>query len=137
MKKQTWSKKTVLRYTMLQLPALVVLVLVMIVLRQWLDIPLWSVWTLTLLWIIKDIILFPFTWRAYDSAASVMIGSKGTASERLDPSGHVRVKGELWRAQISGDGPPIEKGRAVLVLDIKGLTLIVGHGDDSMADQKS
>ncbi len=129
MKKQTWSKRTVFRYTMLQLPALVVLILVLIVLRQWLQIPIWSIWTFTLLWIIKDVILFPFVWRAYDSATSAMIGSKGTASERLDPSGHVRIKGELWRARISENGPPIEKGRAVLIMDIRGLTLIVGPGE--------
>jgi membrane protein implicated in regulation of membrane protease activity len=136
MKKHTWSKRTVLRYTMLQLPALVVLILVLIVLRQWLQIPVWSIWTFTLLWIIKDIILFPFVWRAYDSAASAMIGARGTASEQLDPSGHVRIKGELWRARVSGDGQSIEKGRAILVMDIRGLTLIVGPGENSSDDKK-
>ncbi len=124
--KQRYSYRVVLRYSLFQLPGLAILILVMVLLRTWLNTPLWLVWTAIAAWIAKDVIMFPFVWRAYDKfSPDVLVGSKGKAIERLSPTGYIMVKGELWRAQIIEGKPPVEKGDTVLVSGTKGLTLIV------------
>ena len=54
-----------------------------------------------------------------------MIGERAIVRERLAPSGYVKVRGELWRAEKSGDGPAIESGQPVRVVKREGLTLFV------------
>ena len=51
-----------------------------------------------------------------------MVGSIGEATDAFDESGHVRVHGELWRAQSSA---PIAKGERVRVRALEGLTLLI------------
>jgi membrane protein implicated in regulation of membrane protease activity len=101
--------------------------------KRWVDLPPWFIWGLIGLWIAKDIALFPLTWRAYDQdrerVVSSMLGAQGTAEERLNPSGYIRVGGELWKAEVVGDVRPIEKGEGVRVKGIRGLTLLVGQGN--------
>ncbi len=77
----------------------------------------------------KEVILFPFTWRAYDQDCSgpihPMIGSRGIAKEQLAPSGYVLIRGEIWRAEVRGNLSPIEKGEPIKVHEIRGLMLLV------------
>ena len=54
-----------------------------------------------------------------------MVGRRGIAKERLAPSGYMHICGELWKAKLVGGGPPIEKGEAVRVEEMRGLTLLV------------
>jgi membrane protein implicated in regulation of membrane protease activity len=132
MKKRGWSYRIVLRYLLFQLPGLVALSLILILLRLWLNIPLWSVWTVVVIWVAKDVIMFPFVWRSYDkSVAEVHEGAKGTAMERLSPSGYVMVRGELWRAEILNGNPPITKGETILICGSRGLTLLVKKDRDN------
>jgi membrane-bound serine protease (ClpP class) len=51
-----------------------------------------------------------------------LIGATGEASERLAPSGHVRILGELWEARSSSELPA---GARVRVVAVDGLTLEV------------
>jgi len=132
--KKPWSSRIIVRYALLQLPALAVLVVLLVLVKRWIDLPLWFIWGLIGLWIAKDIALFPLTWRAYDQdrakAVSSMVGARGIAEERLDPSGYIRVGSELWQAEVVGDAPSIERGEGVRVQGIRGLTLLVSHGDN-------
>jgi membrane-bound serine protease (ClpP class) len=59
-----------------------------------------------------------------------MIGARGIAQERLAPSGYVLVGRELWRAEMMEPGSAVEKGEAVRVREIKGLTLMVERETD-------
>jgi membrane-bound ClpP family serine protease len=81
------------------------------------------------LWIAKYVFVFGFVWRAYDKPRSgdmtFLIGTQGIAEERLDPSGYIRVHGELWRAEMAGKTMVIEKGQPVLIERVYGLTLFV------------
>jgi len=101
------------------------------------DIPAWFVWGLVALWVVKDLILFPFVWRAYDTdregAANSMVGARGIAKDRLAPSGHISVRGELWQAEVMEGGPPIDRGQGVRVRGISGLKLLV-QPDDAGTD---
>ena len=131
MDRRAWSAPIIGRYVLYQLPALVVLILILVFVRRWVDLPGWLGWGLVALWVAKDVVLFPFTWRAYDRSGrqrvdlTQMVGALGIAEERLAPSGFVRVRGELWHAAVEGGGPPVERGEAVRVRDIHGLRLLV------------
>jgi membrane protein implicated in regulation of membrane protease activity len=131
--KKPWSSRIIAKYVLLQMPALAVLVVLLVIVTRWIDLPSWFIWGLMVLWITKDIALFPLTWRAYDQdyvkAESSMVGARGIAEERLDPSGYIRIGGELWHAEVVGDAPPIERGEGVRVQGMHGLTLLVSHGN--------
>ncbi len=133
MKPGIWSGRVVLRYALLQVPGVVLLILIFILVRRWIDIPPWLFWVILALWVAKDVILFPFVWRAYDWGSSTdgnsMAGERGIAKDRLAPSGYVQVRGELWKAEVMEGDPPIERGEAVKVRGIRGLTLLVKPHD--------
>ncbi len=116
-----------MKYVLFQIPDLAVLVLLLIFVRRWLDLPIWFNYALIGFWIIKDAFMFRFAWRAYDSDSrkSPMIGAIGIAEERLAPSGYIRLNDEFWKAEVMNTGQEIAKGEAVRVREIKGLTLIV------------
>ena len=117
------------RYALLSLLELVVVGFILFIVRRWLGISEWLFWSLVAGWVAKDVVLFPFVWRAYDQeaprTADAMTGEVGIARDRLDPSGYVRVRGELWKAEREADGPPIEAGCRVRVRRREGLTLFV------------
>jgi membrane protein implicated in regulation of membrane protease activity len=129
MKEVGWTVRVLVRYIFLQVPGTALLVLILIQLRNWFDLPTWFVWGLVAISVTKDVILFPFVWRAYDwdrqRETHSMVGIRGIAKERLAPSGYIQIRGELWKAKVAGGGPPIKKGEAVLVEEMQGLTLLV------------
>jgi len=125
MKKKGWSTQVVLKYALFQLPGLILFFLILILVQRWTDLPLRFMWALLILWVIKDVVLFFFVWRAYQRVTNPLIGMKGVSEERLAPSGYIRVHGELWQAEIIRESPPIEKGEVVLIQGIRGFVLLV------------
>jgi membrane protein implicated in regulation of membrane protease activity len=129
MDKPHWSARVALRYALLQLPGLALVIIITILARRYLDIPPLYAWGIVVLWVLKDVVLFPFVWRAYDTEAQgragTMIGARGVANDRLAPTGYVRVRGELWQAELMEGAQPIEKGERVRVENVRGLTLLV------------
>lgn len=123
------SYKILVKYALIQMPAIVILVVSLMLIRQWINLPLYLIFWIVALWVAKDIILYPLTWRAYDwnrsGDGNAMIGEQAIANERLAPTGYVHVHGELWRAKIMEHGLPVEKGEAVRIRGIRGLTLLV------------
>jgi membrane protein implicated in regulation of membrane protease activity len=105
------------------------MILILIVIQYWVVIPVWLLWSIIGFWIVKDVVLFPFIWRAYDwergGKSRSMIGERGVAREKLGPAGYVKIRGELWRAERIGEGPPVEAGQPVRVKKMEGLTLFV------------
>ena len=128
-----WSSRVVIRYALLQIPALALLIVLLFLVKRWVDLPQWFIWGIILFWVAKDVILFPITWRAYDQdrprGAYSMVGAPGIAEDRLAPSGYIRVHGELWQAEVMGDSLPIERGESVRIQGIRGLTLLVQHDE--------
>ena len=51
-----------------------------------------------------------------------LVGATGEVTDALDPSGHVRVLGELWEARSSSELPP---GSRIRVVAVHGLALEV------------
>ncbi|MGD9079846.1 MAG: NfeD family protein [Desulfobacterales bacterium] len=122
-------KPIYLRYILLNIPGLAAVILILLIIQHWVVLPVWLFWSIIGFWIVKDVVLFPFVWRAYDWERSgqsrSMIGERGIAKERLAPKGYVQVHGELWRAEIINGGPPIEMGQSVKIVKMDGLTLFV------------
>ena len=129
MKRQRRPTRVIVRYGLFQIPGLFLLILFLLIANRIFDLQAWLIVSLVLVWVVKDVILFPFTWRAYDQDRSgqihSMIGSRGVTRERLAPSGYVLIRGEGWRAEVMGDRSPIEKGESIQVHEIRGLTLLV------------
>ena len=129
MGKRRWSRRVVIKYTLLQLPALVFLALILHLIRLWAQMPAWLIWGMVGLWVVKDVVLFFFVWRAYDqnplADANSMVGLHGVAKDRLAPSGYVEVHGELWRAKVMEGAHFVESGGGIWIRGIRGLTLIV------------
>lgn len=123
------KKNVLMRYALLQIPDLLVLLLVLFLLGRWGNISFGMICFVAVLWILKDIVLFPFVWPAFEAippdARQALIGAEGVAVEHVAPCGYVRVHGVLWRAQRREDWDAIEKGDKVMITGIVGLTLTV------------
>ena len=122
-------KPIYLRYILLNIPGLAAVILILIIIQHWVVLPGWLFWSIIVFWVVKDALLFPFVWRAYDwerpGKSRSMVGERGIAKERLAPAGYVQVRGELWRAVIIDDGPAIEMGQSVKIVKMDWLTLFV------------
>ena len=129
MTRKGWSARVVLRYGLLQIPFTALLIVVLILMRRWVDLPIWFVWALVALLVIKDIALFPLVWRSYDPDSPPLTnrleGARGIAVDDLHPTGYVEIGAELWQAEVLGGGPSIRRGQRVRVSGIRGLTLLV------------
>ncbi len=139
-KSNRWSAQIIIRYTLLQLPALALLLMALVLVQRWINISNWVFWGSIMIWIAKDVVLFFFTWRAYETTAAKpgrsMVGARGITQNRLAPSGFIHVRGELWKAEVWGTGRPIEIGEKVKVRDIRGLTLVVQPDNGQEIDEK-
>ena len=125
-KSRRWSPGVLGKYILLQVPSLALVIALLVILRRYYDFPLLYTWAVVVAWVAKDVILYPFVWRAYDSSPQkAMVGLTGKAKEAMDPSGYVEIRGELWRAHVEEGSAPIRAGEMVEVGDVRGLTLIV------------
>jgi membrane protein implicated in regulation of membrane protease activity len=117
------------RYILLNVPGLMAFILVLILVRQWLAMSEWLFWGLIAGWVAKEAVVLPFVWRAYhrdpSKETATLVGQQGITKKRLAPSGYIQVRGELWKAERIGAGPPVEIGRSVRIHKMEGLTLYV------------
>lgn len=121
-----WTGKIVMKYLLLQIPSTILLILIVIIVNKTVRLPLWLSWGIIIASILKDIVLFPFVWRSYDSGSTHAItGSHGIVAEPLSPEGYVRIHDQLWQAKLTKGYGFLEKGKAVLVKDVRGIKLIV------------
>ena len=126
------------KYLLFQLPgmALAGIALVLLV-RVWSLSPRTAL-LLFVFWVIKDFAMYPLLRSAYagsrHDAGEALVGARGTARERLDPTGYVRIGAELWRAEVSREHAPVESGAAVRVRAMRNLTLHVEPVPDALDD---
>lgn len=116
------------RYTAFQIPGWILATIGGWWLHVSLDISAWVAQGMLVMWVIKDIALYPFLRSAYEvddrQPIERLIGERGTTVEPLAPSGYVRVGGELWYAETKTESE-IKSGVGVQITDAKGLMLTV------------
>ena len=120
---------TLLRYTVLQIPALACVAVLAFALWRFAGLSGWVAVAAVLLWAAKDVAFYPLVRGAYAGGAASetarLVGRCGVARQPLDPSGYVAIGSELWRAEIETGATPIDPGKTVRVVGARRLTLIV------------
>ncbi|MBW1809875.1 MAG: NfeD family protein [Deltaproteobacteria bacterium] len=121
--------RVLLTYSLFQLPELGLIVLGLLAVRYWFELSDWIFWAIIIGWVGKDIVLFPFVRKSFDDAHQghpySLVGLQGVVQRKLSPSGMVRIKNELWRAVLKGDGPVVGEGSKIRVVDQQNLILLV------------
>lgn len=117
------------RYWLLQVPAWGVIAAATAIAHRYFGMSLaWGAVILAL-WIAKDWAIYPMLKKHYqfrnDDAASALLGQRAVAQEELRPRGYVRLRGELWLAELARDSGAVLPGDEVTVEAIDGLTLRV------------
>ncbi len=96
---------------------------------RWADLPLWAAFGAYAVYVGKDFVLYPFLRRAYEpdsrTGVELLAGERGVAETELDPEGFVRIRGELWRAQLEPGSAAVHSGEPVVVVAGRGMTLVV------------
>jgi len=87
------------------------------------NIPMWGLILLMVVFVIYEIVTFRLGRRALQRKPTIPppVGCCGKATTPLTPDGYVQVEGELWRA-ISSD-MNINKGDDIVVVGVNRLTL--------------
>jgi membrane protein implicated in regulation of membrane protease activity len=123
------SSRVILRYAGIHLTELALVVTAVIVLAHFVPIPTWAIITFLVLWVLKDIAIFPKVWRAYavveNDPIRRLVGLEATVVDGLDPVGYVRVGGELWKAETTDPHRPARRGDRMRVVEVRGVTLTV------------
>ena len=119
------SKRVILRYILFQIPAIILVLVIVLWLYYSAIISDYIVIITIILWVLKDLILFFFVWKAYDVSSDIPLAEKGISIEDLDPDGYIEVGSELWRATTGDESVRIDKGTRVIIKSAKGLTLTV------------
>lgn len=122
------DRRVTLRYAALQLPGQLFVFGLALAAWEWLGAPSWLAWGAPLAWAVKDALLFPFVWRAYepdDTATAGVIGQLAVAEETLDPGGWARLGPELWRVELVRGTARVPRGARLRVVGVEGLVLRV------------
>ena len=124
------TRRVFVRYLAFEAPSWVLLAVVLAVLVRVWDLELSIAALVLVLWVAKDLVLFPVLRIAYEPAggsggAENLIGALGIVSADLDPEGWVRIGAERWRARVSREHVPVPTGAAVRVTSVEGLLLRV------------
>lgn len=120
-------KRTLGKYILLQLPGLIIITVVLTILKN--NFGLTTNITIIILaaWILKDIVLFPFVWRSYDSGSTrdPIVGREGAVLQGLNPEGTVKIGMETWTAEAEDSCEIIPPGAEVTVTGKNGHILTV------------
>jgi len=123
------DRKIIIRYSLFQIPSLLVVIFLIFTVNHWYPLGDLLKIVIILLWALKDILMFPFVRKAYsqkdrDKSKSIL-GETGVAIEVINPKGFVKIRGEIWQAELTENDIPILKGDRVEVVNIDGLKLKV------------
>jgi membrane protein implicated in regulation of membrane protease activity len=121
--------RTLLRYTLFQIPDLILLSLGLAAAVRWWNLPVLVAYGLVGLWIVKDVVMFPILRVAYESDSSSGVegiyGALGVVTEPLVPAGYVKLGSERWKAELVAGGGAAPEGSEIRVVEVRGLTLVV------------
>jgi membrane protein implicated in regulation of membrane protease activity len=129
------------KYVLLQVPGWLIAALLLLSMQQWFAFSSWVAYAGVAAWMLKDFALYPLVRTAYDfdvkTGVEQLIGAQGMVQNELAPRGKIRVRGELWSAEIEPGAQPLAQGEQVRVLGAQGLTLIVAAESTSSRENHS
>jgi membrane protein implicated in regulation of membrane protease activity len=118
-----------LKYLVFQIPGWMIAAAVAAGLWHWQFIPKWLAVLGFCGWVMKDLLLYPFLRRAYETdvktGSAALVGARGIAEGELAPAGYVRVRGELWRAIVSPPDRVVNAGAEVEIISADGMRVFV------------
>jgi membrane protein implicated in regulation of membrane protease activity len=121
--------RTVARYTLFQIPDLILLSLGLAAAVRWWDLPVFAAYGLVAAWIAKDVVMYPILRIAYESdglsGVERIHGALGVVAQPLAPAGYVKLGSELWKAELVRGSETASVGSAIRVVEVRGLTLVV------------
>jgi membrane protein implicated in regulation of membrane protease activity len=121
--------KTFARYTLIQIPGWVGAGLILYGAHKWFGVAGWIAIAIFAGFVAKDFVLYRFVKHAYEARWTPgpveLIGQRGTAVEPVAPSGYVRVRGELWKAEVARGAGPVPADAPIRVQAVRGDTLLV------------
>ena len=124
--------------TILEEAAIVAIVLLGLP-RLGIQIPLWGLIILMVLWLTYSVTTYQLGSRALKKEQLVglpgMVGSKGRVVSTLAPEGLVRIRGELWIA--NSVGREMKSGEKITVVGQDSLKLIVQGSDTAQDSDKA
>lgn len=127
------KRSILLKYTLYQIPDTALAFLVLWILVEWAGVSSALAGSLAMLWILKDILMFPLLWHSFaeegPANAHGLVGEEGVVTEACGPQGYVQIRGETWKAEPEEQGRPIEKGTRIVVVGGRGLTLRITPAD--------
>lgn len=119
------------RYMLFQIPGWVLAALILYALHRLAGLPAWAALALMAADVVKDFALFPLLRKAYDTHTKTgierLIGETAIVEEDLNPAGFVRLRGELWGAEISDCPDRVSSGERVRVVGSRDMTLLVAR----------
>lgn len=128
LKGRGWRSRGFWAYVLLQIPDIVLAGLILWLLHQWAGLPIgWAV-GLFILWVVKDLAMYPFLREAFaptSTGSERLIGTRAVVTTPLAPAGQVRLGAELWSAEALNHHERLAPGTTVIVRAIRGLTLLV------------
>lgn len=132
--KSKWNSSIIIRYALFQVPAFLIVISIIFLLDEYYNLTYVLISTLLVLWIVKDMIMYRFVWKAYDvdnkGHINRLIGCKGIVIEDLNPIGYVNINGELWQAEEINGKVFLPKDEIVEVIKIDGLKIHVRKTND-------
>jgi membrane-bound ClpP family serine protease len=133
--------KPLTRYIVLQaLSWALVMLAVLLLLLRWGWITTTAAGVVIVLWLAKDVLLYPLylpalaAESAVSPGAEAMVGRLGTCRTEVNGRGMIEVQGERWLAR-SVDGIRIAPGLRVQVVGHDGMILQVGVVDQDAASK--
>lgn len=135
------TSSTFARYLRYQAPGVVVLAAVLVAAVRFDLVGASTAGGLLLLWVAKDLALYPLLKRAYEPSGhgypSRLVGKLARARENLAPRGYVGVAGELWRAEARAEDAPIRAGEAVVITGAVGARLLVRRAQGAEVERST
>ena len=114
------NRKIIIRYSLFQIPSLLIVILLVFTVNHWYRLDNVIIMIIILLWVLKDILIFPLVWKAYSlkdrDKSKTILNEIGTAIDTINPRGFVKINGEIWQAELVQSGDPIYKSELVDVV---------------------
>lgn len=130
--------KPLTRYALLQILSWALVLLVVLLLLRWGWINTTAAAVVIVLWLVKDVLLYPLYLPALAAESAVspgveaMVGRAGHCRTEVNGRGMIEVQGERWLAR-SADGTRIAPGLRVEVVGHDGMILQVRVVDQATA----